>query len=179
MLPRNSSFVRLACALAALLAASACATKTKETGTLTQPQVSALLQKWDNAQMSSDLEGVTACLSQRLRYKTTYKGFGPTETRAGDYREYLESTKRGFGSAGQNLSTNRTISAIGVNPDGQTAAVISEVHEVFTIEGKLFRTVSSGSMTIGLEDGRAVITGIEQVVTPDSEGRRPFESTRN
>lgn len=183
MFPRNPFFAKLACALAALslLAASGCSSK-KERGSLTQltqPEVTALLRKWDDAQMSSDLEGVTACLSPRLRYKSTVKGFGPTETTEGDYAEYLASTKRGFSTAGQNISTNRTISAIGVNPDGQSASVIAEVHDVFTVNGRLFRTVSSGGMTIGLEDGRAVITSIDDVVTPDSENRQPFESTRN
>jgi hypothetical protein len=179
MLPRNLSFVRLACALAALLAASACTTGTKETGTLTEPQVAALLQKWDDAQMSRDLEGITACLSARLQYKKTYQGLGPTETDAGDYGKYLAATKRGLGTDGQNLNTSRKIEAIGVNPDGQTAAVVAEVRDVFTLEGKLFRTVSSGTMTIGLEDGRAVITGIDEVVTIKAEGRQPSVSARD
>ncbi len=179
MTPRNLSFAKFACALAALLVASACTTKPKETGALTQPQVTALLQKWDDAQMSRDLEGITACLSTRLLYKKTYKGLGPTETETGDYRKYMEATKRGLGADGQNISTSRTIDTIGVNPGGQTAAVLTEVRDVFTIEGNLFRTVSSGTMTIGLEDGRAVITGMDQDVTIVAEGRQPFESAGN
>jgi hypothetical protein len=175
MFPRNSFSAKLLCALTALcLLAGAC--KTKESGVLTQSQVADLLRKWDAAQMNDDIEGVTACLSPKLRYKMTFKGFGPTETRAGDYREYIESTKIGF-DAGQSLSVNRTIGTIGVYPDGQSASVIGEVHYAMTVEGKYFRTVSSGSMTVGLEDGRAVITYIDQVVSPDSEGRQPFQST--
>jgi len=128
--------------------------------------------------MSDDLEGVTACLSTKLRYKMTFKGFGPTETRAGDYREYVEATKIGF-DAGQGLSVNRTMGAIGVQPDGQSASVIGEVHYSMTVEGRLFRTVSTGTMTVGLEDGRAVITAIDQIVEPDYEGRPVFDTTRN
>ena len=174
MLPRNPSFVKLACALAALLAASACATKTKETGTLThltKPQVEALLRKWDDVQMSRDLEGITACLSTRLQYKKTYHGLGPVETETGDYSKYMKATKEGLATEGQNMSTSRTINTIGVNPDGQTAAVDTEVHDLFTVERNTFSTVSSGTMTIGLEDGRAVITGMDQVVTITVEGR--------
>jgi hypothetical protein len=174
MLPRNPSFVKLACVLAAVLAASACTTKTKERGTLTrltQPHVEALLRKWDDAQMGEDLEGITACLSPRLQYKKTYQGLGPTETETGDYRQYIDGTKEGLSTEGQNISTSRTINNIGVNPDGQTAAVVTEVRDLFTVEGNLCRTVSSGTMTIGLEDGRAVITGINEVVTINMEGR--------
>ena len=174
MFPRNSFPAKLACALAALLAASACTTKTKERGTLTRltpPQVEALLRKWDDAGMSRDLEGITACLSTRLQYKKTYQGLGPTETETGDYRQYMDATKEGLGTDGENISTSRTINTIGVNPDGQTAAVVTEVRDLFTVEGNLCRTVSSGTMTIGLEDGRAVITGIDEVVTINMEGR--------
>ncbi len=68
--------------------------------------------------------------------------------------------------------------AIGVQPDGQSASVMAEVHDAMTVGGRLFRTVSTGTMTVGLEDGRAVITAIDQVVTPDYEGRQPFQTTR-
>ena len=177
MFPRKSSSAKLLCALAALLALVACNTK-KEPGVLTQPQVAELLRKWDAAQMNSDLDGVVACLSKSLRHKYTFKGFGPTDTMAGGYREYIEATKRGFGAA-QTISGNRTMGTIAVNPDGQSASVLSEVHYAMNVEGELFRTVSSGTMTVGLEDGRAVITSIDQVVTPDSEGRQPFQSARD
>jgi hypothetical protein len=177
MFPRSSFPAKLACALAALcLLAGAC--KTKEAGVLTQPQVADLLRKWDAAQMSNDIAGVTACLSTKLKYKMTVKGFGPTDTLAGDYREYLESTKRGF-STGQNLSTNRTMGVIGVQPDGQSASVMGEVHDAFTVGGKLYRTVSTGTMTVELEDGRAVITAIDEIVEPDYEGRPMFDTSRN
>ena len=178
MLPRNPSLAKLACALAALclLAGVACNTK-KEPGVLTQSQVTELLQKWDAAQMNEDLEGVTACLSRKLQYKFYFKLSGKTDVVAGDYREYLESTKRGF-SAGDSISTNRTMGAIGVEPNGQSATVMAEVHDSMTVGGRLYRTVSTGTMTVGLEDGRAVITAIDQIVTPDYEGRQPFETSR-
>ena len=57
--------------------------------------------------------------------------------------------------------------------------MFSEVRYAMVVEGRLFRTVSSGTMNIGLEDGRAVFTAIDQVVTPDSEGRQPFQSSGN
>ncbi|HJU56734.1 MAG TPA: hypothetical protein VJ715_19270 [Pyrinomonadaceae bacterium] len=177
MSTRNSFSAKLLCALAALcLLASACSTK--EPAVLTQPQVAELLQKWDAAQMNDDIKGVTACLSPKLRYKLTFKGFGPIETKTGDYREYIESTKIGF-DAGQSLSTNRTMGAIGVQPDGQSASVIGEVHYSMTVEGRLYRTVSTGTMTVGIEDGRAVFTAIDQLVEPDYEGRPVFDTTRN
>ena len=93
MFPRHPSFAKLACALAAALCllAGAC-TARKEPGVLTQSQAADLLRKWDAAQSNSDPAGVAACLSRKLRYKMTFKGFGPTETRAGDYREYMEAT---------------------------------------------------------------------------------------
>ena len=173
MLTRNTSFAKFACALAALclFAASACTTKPKVTGTLTKPQVTALLQKWDDAQMSRDLEGITACLSPRLQYKKTYQGIGPTETETGDYSQYMKETKNGLGVEGENISTSRKINDIGVNTDGQTAAVSSEAHDLFTIEGNRYRALTSGTMTVGLDDGRAVITGIDEVVIIDAEGR--------
>lgn len=177
MSPRNSFPAKLLCALT-LLCLIACACSTKEPGVLTQPQVADLLQKWDAAQMNDDIKGVTACLSPKLKYKMTFKGFGPTETKTGDYREYVESTKIGF-DAGESLSTNRTMGAIGVQPDGQSASVIGEVHYSMTVEGRLFRTVSTGTMTVGLEDGRAVITAIDQIVEPDYDGRPMFDTTRN
>jgi hypothetical protein len=175
MSPRNSCFVKLACVLAALcLFASACSKK--EPGVLTQPQVAKLLQKWDAAQTNEDLAGVTACLSPKLQYKIYYKLTGTTDTVTGDYREYLESTKRGFNSSGQTLGSNRTMGVIGVQPDGQSASIMGEVHDAFTAGGKLYRTVSTGTMTVELEDGRAVITAIDEVVTPDYEGRQPFQT---
>jgi hypothetical protein len=178
MFPRSSSYAKLACALAALcLFASACSTK--ESAVLTQPQVAELLQKWDAAQTNEDLAGVTACLSTKFQYKIYYKLTGTTDTVTGDYREYLESTKRGFNSSGQNLGTNRTMGVIGVEPDGQSASVLGEVHDAFTVEGKLYRTVSTSTMTIGLEDGRAVITAIDETVEPDYDGRPMFDTSRN
>jgi hypothetical protein len=177
MSPRNSSFAKLACALAALcLFASACSTK--EPGVLTQPQVAELLRKWDAAQTNEDLAGVTACLSTKFRYKIYYKLTGTTDTVTGDYKEYLESTKRGF-SAGDSLNTKRTMGAIGVEPNGRSASVLGEAHEAFTVGGKLYRTVSTGTTTVGLEDGRAVITAIDEVVEPDYEGRPMFDTSRN
>lgn len=179
MLPRHPPLAKLACALAALclLAASACGTK-KEPGVLTQPQVEALLQQWDAAQKNEDIAGVTACLSTKLKYKIYFKLSGTTDTVAGDYREYVESTKRGF-SAGETLSTTRGMSAIGVEPDGQSASVMAEVHDSMIVEGRLYRTVSTGTMTVGLEDGRPVITAIDQIVSPDYEGRPVFDTGRN
>lgn len=179
MLPRNSFSAKLLCALAALslLAASACNTQ-KEPGVLTQPQVADLLRKWDAAQTNEDIEGVTACLSTKLQYKIYYKLSGTTDTMTGDYRKYVESTRRGF-SSGDSVNTNRTMGAIGVEPDGQSASVMGEVHDAVIIEGRLYRTVSTGTMTVGLEDGRAVFTAIDQIVTPDYEGRPMFDTTRN
>ena len=177
MSPRNSFSAKLLCTLAALcLLASACSTK--EPGVLTQPQVEDLLRKWDAAQASEDIQGVTACLSTKFKYKIYYKLTGTTDTVAGDYREYLESTKRGF-SAGEPLSTTRGMSAIGVEPDGQSASVMAEVHDSMIVEGRLYRIVSTDSMTIGLEDGRAVITAIDKIVSPDYEGRPVFDTSRN
>ena len=175
MLPRNSSFAKLACALAALclLAASACSTK--EPAILTQPQVADLLQKWDAAQLNADIEGVTACLSTKLQYKMYYRLYGAGDTDTGGYREYIEGTKRGF-TIGKPISTERKLSSIGVQPDGQSAIVLGEVHDAMTIDGKLYRVVLTGTMTVGLEDGRAVITDIDQTVTFDREGRQPFQT---
>jgi hypothetical protein len=177
MFPRNSSVAKLACALAALCLL-ACACSTKGPAALTQPQVAELLQKWDAAQTNEDIAGVTACLSTKLQYKIYYKLTGTTDTVTGDYREYLESTKRGF-SAGDSLNTKRTMGAIGVEPDGQSASVLGEVHEAFTVGGRLYRTVSTSTMAVGLEDGRAVITGIDETVEPDYEGRPMFDTSRN
>ncbi|HWT00826.1 MAG TPA: hypothetical protein VN256_11320 [Pyrinomonadaceae bacterium] len=177
MSPRNSFPATLLCALAVVcLFASAC--KTKEPGVLTQPQVAELLQKWDAAQMNEDIDGVTACLSKKLRYKITFKRFGPTDSDTGDYREYVEATKRGFG-AGDSISANRTMGGIGIYADGQSASVMGEVHYSMTVAGRLYRTVSTGTMTVGLEDGRAVFTNIDQIVEPDYEGRPMFDTSRN
>jgi hypothetical protein len=170
----NPSFPKFACALAALCLL-ACACSTKEPAALTQPQVAELLQKWDAAQMNGDIEGVAACLSKKLQYKMTYKLFRTTDTDAGDYRKYIAGTKRGF-SIGGSISTERKMSAIGVEPDGQSATVLGEVHDALLVEGKLYRIVLTGTMTVGLEDGRAVITAIDQVVTHDYEGRQPFQT---
>ena len=177
MSPRNSFPVKLICALAALCLL-ACACSKKESAVLTQPQVEDLLRKWDAAQTNEDIAGVTACLSPKLKYVIYYKLTGTTDTVKGDYREYLESTKRGF-SAGESLNTKRTMGAIGVQPDGQSASVLGEVHDAFLIEGRLYRTVSTSTMTVGLEDGRAVITGIDEIVEPDYDGRPMFDTSRN
>ena len=177
MFPRNSFPAKLLCALTLLcLIASAC--KTKEASVLTQPQVKDLLQKWDAAQMNEDIEGVTACLSKKLQYKIYFKLTGTTDTVAGDYREYVESTRRGF-SAGDSLNTKRTFGAIGVEPDGQSASVLGEVHDAVNVGGRLYRTVSTSTMTVGLEDGRAVFTNIDQIVEPDYDGRPMFDTSRN
>jgi hypothetical protein len=175
MPPRDSSFAKLACALAALclLASSACSTK--EPAALTQPQVADLLRKWDKAQLNENIEDVAACLSTKLQYKIYYKLYGAVDTDAGDYREYMEGTKRGF-TVGNPISTERKIGSIGVEPDGQRATVLGEVHDAMTIDGKLYRVVLTGTMTVGLEGGRAVITDIDQTVTFDHEGRQPFQT---
>ena len=175
MFPRNSSSAKKSlCALAALLcllASSACAKK--EPSTLTEAQVEELLRKWDAAQTNEDIAGVTACLSKKFKYVTYFKLTGTTDTVRGDYSEYLESTKRGF-SAGDTLGTNRTMSAIGVEPDGQSASVMAEVHYSMTVGDRLHRIVSTDTMKVGLEDGRAVFTNIDQIVEPDYDGRPVF-----
>ncbi|HKR02302.1 MAG TPA: hypothetical protein VJT09_16610 [Pyrinomonadaceae bacterium] len=170
MFPRHLFLAKLSCALFILcLLASACSNK-RDSG-LTQQRVATLLDKWQTAQKSDDITGVVDCLSRKFHYKMTFKNLGPTETRAGDYEDYVEDTKRGF-SEGQMLSSERTVTMIAVNPDGQGAQVMSEVHDTYNFDGRLFRTVSMGTTTVELEDGKAVITAIDHVVSPDSGNRQ-------
>ena len=140
---------------------------------MTQQQVSAFLAEWDAAQQRHDLEAVAARLSPKFQYEMTVKGFGPTETETGDYGRYIKDTKSGFDSS-QSLNSKREMTLIAVNPDGQSASVLFDVRDAMSIEGRLYRTMSSGTMTVGLEDGKMVITSIKFVASPASD-RHPLE----
>ena len=172
MLSRNSAQAICCCALLALCAlSSACSGGQKG---MTQQKVSAFLAEWDAAQQSHNLEAVAARLSPKFQYEMTVKGFGPTETERGDYDRYIKDTKSGFDSS-QSLNSKREMTVIAVDPGGQSASVLYEIHDAMNIEGRFYRTLSSGTMTIELEDDRMVITSMKFVASPASDRRHSFQ----
>lgn len=164
MSTRNSFHTFLSCALIALcFLSSACSSK--QTGAITEQQVSAFLDEMDKAARNKDVDAIVANLSEDAQFKLTIEGFGPTQTLTFNRDQYRDYSKQGF-SVVSNYEYRRGETVIKVEPDGQSAFVADETFETTTIGGQTLRTVARGTSILKLENGKLVIARSEAVARP-------------
>ena len=170
MSPNRPLLSILSCALIALCFFSACSSK--HNSVITEQQVSTFLNEMDNAARNKDVDGVVSRMSQDVQLKVTIEGFGPTQTVSLNRDQYRDYSNQSLSVTGD-YDYRRGETVIKIEPDGQSAFVADETFETTTVRGQVIRTVSRGTSTLKLENGKLVISRSEATLRPLKTGEKP------
>lgn len=160
MSPRRLSTRALAAAAAlsalCLLALVSCSGQKSR---ITKEQVSAFLERMDQAARNKDVAALMTAFSEDAKFKVTIEGSErvPTFTFSMN-REIYERHMRDTLGVVEKYDSKRGHTVINIEPDGQTAFVADELFETMTIKGQVIRSIARGTATLKLENGNLVIT---------------------
>ncbi len=150
----------LACSLAAGAAAPAAEPPAAR---ITERQVRELVDRTTRAANARDVPAIMEVLAGDVRIVLDFRGPGGKRQRMRLNREQYEAQARESLAHVGKYSYRREKVEIAIAPDGRTAEVKSRVREVTEHRGNTVVVALDETATLGLRDGRLLVTGIHGV----------------
>jgi hypothetical protein len=169
MFPHRLPHRNLICALVALfLLFTACSNRESEQhqqagGTVTEQQVTALLNEIDKDARDLKFDALTEHLSKDAHIEMHVQGYGYLTFTRDEYRDY---TRQAYNSVSA-YHYDRKNTVIKVAPDGQSAMGSDQVYETVTMGGQTTHSTTLETATFKMEDGRVVIASLVGDVFPN------------